>query len=75
MRFCLRCDDTGFVCEAHPSLPWSDSPRGCRCGAPGDPCPICNGALREAEPPAINPAEMDDAEQELIALRARRRRH
>ncbi|MGJ5149900.1 hypothetical protein [Bradyrhizobium sp. HKCCYLR1023] len=76
MRFCLRCADTGFVCEAHPALPWSDSPGGCRCGAPGDPCPNCNGTLLETEPPAIDPAELDDIEDALTAIALRhRRRH
>ncbi|WP_257164713.1 hypothetical protein [Bradyrhizobium sp. SRS-191] len=75
MTTCLRCDDTGFVCEAHTSLPWS-GPRGCRCGAAGDPCPICNRALIEAETPAIDPAELEDVEDALAELAARhRRRH
>ncbi len=50
MRFCLRCDNTRFVCEAHPTLPWIDSPRGCRCGAAGDPCPFCNRIDQDAVP-------------------------
>ncbi|WP_316172386.1 hypothetical protein [Bradyrhizobium sp. SZCCHNRI2049] len=75
MRFCLRCDDTGFVCEAHPTLPWMDGPRGCRCGAPGDPCPVCARALVEAEPPAIDPADLDDIAAALARLAQRHRRH
>ncbi|MGJ5036615.1 hypothetical protein ACQR13_21115 [Bradyrhizobium sp. HKCCYLRH3059] len=74
MRFCLRCDDTGFVCEAHPALPWMDSARGCRCGAPGDPCPVCAGDLLESEPPAIDPHERDDLADALTELALRRRR-
>ena len=37
---CERCDRTGWVCEAHPFKPWSDSgsPKACGCGAAGDPC-------------------------------------
>ncbi|XUM25095.1 hypothetical protein ACRAVF_34070 (plasmid) [Bradyrhizobium oligotrophicum S58] len=75
MRICLRCADTGFVCEAHPARPWIDSPAGCRCGAAGEPCPICAGELRAAEPPEIDPAERDDVAEALtrLALRHRRR--
>ncbi|WP_315804015.1 hypothetical protein [Bradyrhizobium sp. SZCCHNS3002] len=76
MKICLRCAGARFVCEAHPDRPWTTGAGGCRCGAPGDPCPLCNGTLRDAEPPAIDPAEMDGVEQELIALALRaRRRH
>ncbi|MGJ4888978.1 hypothetical protein ACQR1Y_12330 [Bradyrhizobium sp. HKCCYLRH3099] len=71
MKFCLRCDDTGFVCEAHPALPWIDSPRGCRCGAPGDPCPICQRALLAAERPVIDPAERAGAAR-CVSICARR---
>ena len=41
---CRGCVDTFWVCDAHPDLP-SDigaSPRACKCGAPGMPCPDCN---------------------------------
>ena len=41
---CRGCVDTFWVCEAQPDLP-SDigaSPRACKCGAPGMPCPDCN---------------------------------
>lgn len=76
MRFCLRCDDTGFVCEAHPALPWIDSARGCRCGAAGDPCPFCNRALIEAERPDIDETDLAEVEDALTALlRRQRRRH
>lgn len=74
MRICLRCDDTRFVCEAHPLLPWATSPRGCHCGAAGDPCPICNRDLLETEPPAIDPADIEDAREALIEFEIRRRR-
>jgi hypothetical protein len=43
-KFCLRCYDARWVCEAHPDMPWVNSPRGRKCGAPGDPCPSCNRA-------------------------------
>ena len=38
---CFRCDDTRWVCEAHPDQPWLGA-RVCYCGAPGDPCLDCN---------------------------------
>ncbi len=50
MKYCPRCDDTRFVCEAHPDRPWIDSARGCTCGAPGEPCPLCNQADMDAMP-------------------------
>lgn len=42
MKFCLRCADTRWVCEAHPERPWMGSAYACGCGAPGEPCPECN---------------------------------
>jgi hypothetical protein len=36
MRFCARCDNCRW-----------DSPRACDCGAPGEPCPVCNSAAGE----------------------------
>jgi hypothetical protein len=62
MKFCLRCDNTGWLCEAHPNLPWIDSPRGCRCGAPGDPCP-CNSCSID-EPPTMGPGFEADVTRE-----------
>lgn len=41
MKFCLRCVGTRWVCEAHPVMPWEGA-HGCSCGAPGEPCPVCN---------------------------------
>jgi hypothetical protein len=32
--------------RAHPDKPW-DGPRACGCGAPGDPCPVCNNRIDE----------------------------
>lgn len=42
---CVRCADTGWVCEEHTDLPWESSddiPNRCPCAAPGVPCPDCN---------------------------------
>ena len=39
---CTSCEDTGWVCETHPSKPWN-GPKACGCGAAGMPCSICNG--------------------------------
>ncbi len=41
MRYCPRCDNRRWVSEAHRELPW-EGPRACGCGAPGEPCPVCN---------------------------------
>jgi hypothetical protein len=32
--------------------PWEDSPRSCCCGAPGEPCPVCN-RVEDDEVPEI----------------------
>jgi hypothetical protein len=49
--------DTFWVCEAHPGLPFDfgPSPRGCKCGAPGMPCPDCNRSAGPDEPPKMPP--------------------
>ena len=53
---CANCFDVGWVCENHPSRPWSKTaPAGCDCGA-GMPCPLCNAA--DAENPPRLPAGM-----------------
>lgn len=60
MKICLRCDCVRWVCEAHPDRPWSDGPRGCSCGAPGEPCPFCNrsdGKTLPAMPAGFVPDE------------------
>jgi hypothetical protein len=49
MKFCARCDNCRWVCEGHPERPW-EGPRACGCGAPGDPCPVCNRADQDIEP-------------------------
>ena len=41
MKWCLRCDGCGWVCEAHQATPWQHGPRACPCGAAGEPC-MCN---------------------------------
>lgn len=54
---CSNCNDTGHVCENHPTLPWGGmccNPRvadlvsehrcrhgACHCGGAGMPCPTC----------------------------------
>ncbi len=48
MRYCPRCDNCRWVCEAHPDKPW-EGPRACGCGAPGDPRPVCNWIDTERE--------------------------
>ena len=43
VSMCSGCDDTGHVCENHPTRPWdgiSDADNACGCGA-GMPCPEC----------------------------------
>jgi hypothetical protein len=53
---CLNWSETlshdRFVCEAHPLLPW-EGPRACGCGAPGDPCPVCNRMDSDTEQPEL----------------------
>jgi hypothetical protein len=48
VKFCARCDNCRWVCEAHPDRPW-DGPRACGCGAPGDPCPVRNRVDSDTE--------------------------
>jgi hypothetical protein len=50
---CTTCDDTGWVCEAHPNIPWLGD-RACECLQPGKPCPKCNVA-NEDNPPRLPP--------------------
>src|SRR5262245_60100683 len=58
---CLYCEDTGWVCEAHPDQPW-DGPHACTCGAAGAPCPACNRSTRD-EPPRLPKGFEPDGEQ------------
>jgi hypothetical protein len=74
MKFCLRCHDTRFVCEAHPLRPWIDSPAGCRCGAPGDPCPVCRPDFGEPAAP-LDPVEQAEVEAALARLQSPWRMH
>jgi hypothetical protein len=48
---CLRCLDTGWVCERHPAMPW-DGEVACGCGGAGMPCPDCNPS-DPARPPRL----------------------
>lgn len=50
MRRCKICQDTGWVCEAHPEKPWTGT-RSCGCGAPGMPCPRCSPEVAWDKPP------------------------
>lgn len=53
---CQRCQDGGWVCEAHPDRPWSNIlPNGCECNA-GMPCPDCNSSNGEDDPPRVGEA-------------------
>jgi hypothetical protein len=49
MNLCLRCHGARWICEAHPDRPWGIE-GGCRCGAPGEPCPVCNGVDNDDVP-------------------------
>jgi hypothetical protein len=48
---CLRCEDTGLVCENHPDQPWT-GPHACACGGAGMPCPTFNPSSKD-EPPRL----------------------
>jgi hypothetical protein len=58
MKFCPRCNNCRWICEAHPGRPWLGD-RACNCGAPGNPCPACNHA-EEDNPPAMPPGFIPD---------------
>ena len=47
---CERCNDSGWVCEAHDELAWliEGEPH---CKAPGVPCPECNHSDGRDDPP------------------------
>jgi len=49
MQICIRCWGARWVCEAHTDQPWGND-KGCLCGAPGSPCPICNRVAPEGKP-------------------------
>lgn len=53
---CVKCDNTGWVCENHGELPWDGiSVRfdACHCGGAGAPCK-CNPCDR-SHPPEFGP--------------------
>jgi len=64
---CKVCDDSGWVCEEHPSKPWedSDSSRSCDCGGAGMPCE-CNNTDIPKFPPdyrIINSVNMEEIDK------------
>jgi hypothetical protein len=52
----FRCEDTGWVCEAHIAKPWS-GPRTCGCGAAGAPFGRCNASQDIPRLPEVDPKE------------------
>lgn len=45
---CPHCEDSGHVCENHPTKPWDGIvPEGCHCGGAGMPCPACCDPIPE----------------------------
>ena len=56
---CVVCQDCGWVCEAHPYLPWQGE-HACTCGGAGAPCPRCNPSDRDAPPWMPKDFEIDD---------------
>jgi hypothetical protein len=52
MTTCAVCQDTFWVCEAHPAMPWS-GPAACGCGGAGMPCPACNVPADDDNPPGL----------------------
>jgi hypothetical protein len=56
-KACARCEDQGWVCEAHPEKAFDvDGKIGCKCGlGAGDPCPDCNVSLGKDDPPRLPP--------------------
>lgn len=53
MAVCQKCDNSRWVCEDHPNLPWdgsSDAPNACDCGGAGAPCLVCNPCDEEHAP-------------------------
>jgi hypothetical protein len=44
---CIRCADTGWVCENHLCRPW-EGLHGCDYGGAGMPCLVCNMADEES---------------------------
>jgi hypothetical protein len=50
MKFCGRCANTRWVCEAHLIDRVRTAPGSCCCGAPSEPCPVCDRADSDAIP-------------------------
>ena len=65
---CVNCDDLGWVCENHPSLPW-DGPRACACGGAGAPCPACNVTGKGEVPRMPEGLRVEVGQGWLVALR------
>ncbi len=53
MDKCKNCNGQGWVCEAHPNVPWGDGVN-C-CGAAGEPCKVCNPSKGRDDPPRMPP--------------------
>ena len=47
---CERCNDSGWVCEAHDEHAWLIDGES-HCKAPGIPCPDCNPSDGRGDPP------------------------
>lgn len=46
---CPTCDNSGWVCENHPDVPWDDGDADC-CGGAGMPCRDCNPCDAQTPP-------------------------
>lgn len=57
---CARCAGQFWVCEDHDSTPWGEGD-GC-CGAPGMPCPDCNGPRYDDQGRELMPYDTDGAQ-------------
>ena len=80
---CEHCDDTLWLCAAHPDRPWGGAPseRACHCGAPAMPCEVCSPCGEPDEPPdgwragtTGTPEETPELENGTARARARRMR-
>jgi hypothetical protein len=75
MAKCPRCDDTGWVCEVHDTVPWSDSPRAAATASPGMPCELCNQSTGPDDSAAADTGlQSDDRRQGAPGLMPRLRR-
>ena len=67
---CSNCDDTGWVCENHMSLPWaemSDAIFSCGCGA-GAPCPSCGVQGITSDANEINKVKAKTRSEEITGI-------